>query len=416
MNMSERHEVADTSVQDANGSAQQSVWQDSFVLQRVFSYVGPGQWHYMATVSKLYKQSYEKAETLGVLCIATPWEAELCTATTTLLRAAFASPSRVQLAVACGLPIRAINNKNLQQIAGKHSDLRTLQAAHKLKLPLTHYVTLGVARSGSVAKLEWLHAEQRKYLPAEICTLTINGGKLDALKWYQQKGGKFNKKCVISAAIAGRVNVLEFLHAEGFSWHSAITAAAARGGSIDTLRWLLQEGCPVNLQTICNHAATCGGVALMRLAQQLGGVFTTKTMSKAALNGSLPLCRYLLAEGCPWDANACIFAAHNGMLYMVKWLHENGCPWDVDMLLHFAAAGGRINVMQYMQQQDDVEISAAALTDMLNAAGANSKLAAAQWLRQQGAQWPPVLLSIAEPWKGESLAWARAEGCTSPTA
>jgi hypothetical protein len=120
-------------------TAQQSVWQDSFLLQRVFSYVGPGQWQFLATISKLYKQNFEQVEVYGLPYRDADgyWKAELCTAKSTLLTAVFASAASVQLAVACGLPIRAISNWKLQRVAGKRSSLSTLQAAHKLKLPLT---------------------------------------------------------------------------------------------------------------------------------------------------------------------------------------------------------------------------------------------------------------------------------------
>jgi hypothetical protein len=54
---------------------------------------------------------------------------------------------------------------------------------------------------------------------------------------------------------------------------------------------------------------------------------------------------------------------------------------------------------------------------MLNAAGAYSRLEAAQWLRQQGAEWPTVLQYHDHPvvitWHGRTLDWARSEGCTS---
>jgi hypothetical protein len=42
---------------------------------------------------------------------------------------------------------------------------------------------------------------------------------------------------------------------------------------------------------------------------------------------------------------------------------------------------------------------------MLAAAGANSKLAAAQWLRQRGADWPAVLQHRDRVWQGDALAW-----------
>eukprot|EP00953_Heterococcus_sp_UTEX-ZZ885_P014042 7993-Heterococcus_DN1.PRE.1 len=147
-------------------------------------YIGPGQWQFLATVSKLCKQIYEKVEVYGLPYRDADghWKAELCTAKSTLLTAVFASVSRVQLAVACGLTIRAISNWRLQRVAGKRSSLSTLPAAHKLKLPLTHHVTLGAARSGSITKLDWLYEEQRQYLPVEIRMAAIGEGHVDVLK------------------------------------------------------------------------------------------------------------------------------------------------------------------------------------------------------------------------------------------
>jgi hypothetical protein len=69
--------------------------------------------------------------------------------------------------------------------------------------------------------------------------------------------------------------------------------------------------------------------------------------------------------------------------------------------------------LAFVIKQGEV-LDAELLTDALNTAGAGNKLQAAQWLRQLGAQWPAVLKHGAQQWSGESLAWARAEGCTSP--
>jgi hypothetical protein len=83
--------------------------------------------------------------------------------------------------------------------------------------------------------------------------------------------------------------------------------------------------------------------------------------------------------------------------------------WDTDMVCSSAAMGGSVDVMVYLQQQG-IQFTADVLKDMLDHAGVHNKLAATQWLRQQGAEWPAVLRA----WPGEVLAWARAEGCTSP--
>jgi hypothetical protein len=91
-----------------------------------------------------------------------------------------------------------------------------------------------------------------------------------------------------------------------------------------------------------------------------------------------------------------------------------------------AAQGGSIEVMRYLVTELAVatpeilqEVMALAtpefLQDMLAAAGTFGRLAAAQWLRQQGADWPPVLQYQDINWSDKCLAWARQQGCTAPT-
>jgi hypothetical protein len=79
-----------------------------------------------------------------------------------------------------------------------------------------------------------------------------------------------------------------------------------------------------------------------------------------------------------------------------------------------AAQGGSVDVLAYAQQQGIV-FTARMLRQMLSIAGAHSKLAAAKWLRAQRAAWPAVLCWNGIAWPTDALAWARAEGCTSPT-
>jgi hypothetical protein len=59
-------------------------------------------------------------------------------------------------------------------------------------------------------------------------------------------------------------------------------------------------------------------------------------------------------------------------------------------------------------------VNADVLSAMLTLAGAYDHLAAAQWLRQRGAEWPTVLHFNGTDWSGDTLEWARAEGCDSP--
>jgi hypothetical protein len=82
-----------------------------------------------------------------------------------------------------------------------------------------------------------------------------------------------------------------------------------------------------------------------------------------------------------------------------------------------AACNNHTDILDYILEKNEV-LDAELLTEALNWAGVDNKLQAAQWLRQRGAQWPAVLSTGAvqwtQQWSGETLAWARAEGCTSP--
>eukprot|EP00953_Heterococcus_sp_UTEX-ZZ885_P020286 11358-Heterococcus_DN1.PRE.2 len=110
-----------------------------------------------------------------------------------------------------------------------------------------------------------------------------------------------------------------------------------------------------------------------------------------------------------------------GHLNTLRYMHKRDWPWEAVRACELAAASGSIGIIKYIVEQDSLVFTAAQLTNMLNAAGCNGELETAKWLRQQGAQWPAVLVyndhypphSHAWPWRGETLSWAREQGCTS---
>jgi hypothetical protein len=159
------------------------------------------------------------------------------------------------------------------------------------------------------------------------------------------------------------------------------------------------------------------------LRQQQGIELDANAMAWAAGAGQIAMCKHLRSVGCEWHINACTEAIKYGECNTLSWLRENGCPWDVTQVCMKAARYGRTSILDYILGQGEV-FSANLLTDALNCAAASCSLAAAQWLRQHGAEWPAVLsydieYDDVEPdvrqWSGAILTWARAEGCTSPT-
>jgi hypothetical protein len=101
--------------------------------------------------------------------------------------------------------------------------------------------------------------------------------------------------------------------------------------------------------------------------------------------GYTELCAYLRAERCDWDDMTCRAATVGGHCTTLRWLREHGCRWDTIYTPIWAAEGGSVDVLAY-NQQHGIVFTDEMLTHILKTAVACDHSAAAEWLRQQGAQ------------------------------
>jgi hypothetical protein len=176
----------------------------------------------------------------------------------------------------------------------------------------------------------------------------------------QELGLKVTNSFMRYAAAAGRLDVLQLLHTDqGVQLPADVGGCASFHARKDVLRWL----------------------------QEVGSAFNERTATGAASGGHAAVLLWLIWQGCPLiEREMCGYAAGHGHLNILCFLQEHG--------------------LLAAQQH---------LSEALQVAGAYGELAVAQWLRLQDVEWPAVLKCNNKPWQGEVLAWARAEGCTSPT-
>jgi hypothetical protein len=332
------------------------------ILQRVLSYVGPGHWFFLSTVSSFWKDLYSSlaASVMQIhrFGMHTAVRDFTCVPQMTLFSSIFASPSRVRLVHERGLDT---TTASFRHAAGRYADVPALEAAHEL-------------------------------------------------------GMQYDCETSLGAAMCNELSVLQYLHAQGCPWNHEATGAAARRGNFEMLRWTRTHRTAWSWMNdmILSEAASSGNIEMTAWVKQVPGVaFDEGAINVAAHFGRTAMCAYLRAEQCPWSQSTCYFAAYHGQGSTYRWLRENGCPWEADMDCIAAAIGGCVEVMQFLQEQG--VLTAAKLTHMLSITGTHHHIAAAQWLREQGAEWPTVLTHIGMAWSGDVLAWARAEGCTSPT-
>jgi hypothetical protein len=392
------------------------------ILQHVLSFVGAGHHAFVAPVSQSWCKGYTSAYA------AVPRKGGLV-GPFTVYRAIFGSPSRVQMAFTTGvLPLRGprlkVNaHERLLAIAGKHADLATLQAAHQLGLQLSDELLCAAAATGVLDKLQWL-STQHDDLPQSIASFAAQNGNIEMLKCIKQLGIEFDLKCYETAAIANHLQVIQYLHAEGCVWDATLCKIAAEVQSLEMLQWLRENECPWEAHTVALYAAFAGNMdMIIYLHQQQPDVQFDEGVMEAAVHGNnLELCKFLRANGCPWDASATAAARgkNDDGIELLTWLRANGCDWNADECAQRAVAYKNIALLRYcFDNTTRAYWPGHKLTELLACAGAVGAIQIAQVSRQQGAAWPLVLCNYdtaASPeavWPDEAVAWARSEGCTS---
>jgi hypothetical protein len=222
--------------------------------------------------------------------------------------AIFASPRRVRLAVACGLPLDGPNTLRMQFFAGQYADIPTLQAAQSLGLRLDA-VVIGAAHSGSVAKLQWLHS---------------------AL------GCSFDEFTMRTAAGSGQLSACQYLLSVGCPWNASACKWAACGSHIETLRWLHESGCPWDAAAISSEAARAGRMEGMAYLQQQG-VLTATAMTHmlllAGVHNQLAAAQWLKQEaGAEWPP-VLQWRQRSWQGTVLEWARAEGCTAPTQQLL-----------------------------------------------------------------------------------
>jgi hypothetical protein len=321
------------------------------ILQSMLGFVGP----HLFVLSKLWN-TYVVVESQQLIeHKEVPDERILTCAKTTLHSSVFTSTSRVRLAHESGLDY---TTQTCQSAAGSYADVATLGTAHELGMQYTAITMLAAGRCSKLLEVQYLHSQ-------------------------------------------------------GCPWPSGLLEEAAAMGDFELVRWCYEHGCPWDASRAAIYAAHSSNVELMEwVLQQPGTQLCMNAMCVAVWQSSAAMCQYLHTQQCPWSHTSTWHAAYKGDADLVRWLIDNGCPFHARELCMAAAQGGSVEVLYCLQQQD-ILTSAALLIASLSTAACYSQLAAAQWCREHGAEWPAALSQ--REWRGELLQWARAEGCTSST-
>jgi hypothetical protein len=190
------------------------------ILQKVLSYVGPGHWFFLSTVSSLWREWYSRVadRTMKTKHFAFGYCIEVadftCVPQMTLFSSIFAAPSRVRLVHDRGLDITTVS---FRHAAGRYADVPVLEAARDLGMQYT--------------------------------VETLQG-----------------------AAMCNELSVLQYLRTQGCPWDHSVPDAAAGAGAYEKLRWLREQGCEWCDDGILRQAASSGNIEMTAWVQQQPGI------------------------------------------------------------------------------------------------------------------------------------------------
>ena len=416
------------------------------VLAVVLSFVGPDEHLFICGISKAYHAEYHinrlKAEDSN--------RPHRCG---TSHQAAFASPSRLRLAVQCGFALR-----NNQFLAGKVASIDTLMTARQLGLSLDVQTAWGAAASGDLAKLRWLTEEHALTLSHSTVSHAAQSGCIEMVDWLRDQGFMPDSSALYIAAASDQMPMTLHLHSLGIPYGRFVWDEVLQGGYLDVLRLMLAEGELVrpSKTLMAYDAAISGNVEMLQYLEAQQEIFFHETcaLHTAARKAHVAAVNWLLERGCQGDADLCRCAVDgavikgdvamltllrerglllvseglctdacnfdttgNGHLLTLQWLREQAlCPWNRLDLAKKAATARKIGsfaVLRHIFAQGE-QFSPAELTDVLNVAVFRDNVIKAKWLRQQGAEWPAELVyADGTRWSDEMITWAVSEGYVS---
>jgi hypothetical protein len=261
-------------------------------------------------------------------------------------------------------------------------------------------------------------------------------GCSDALSWCELRAGRWlwrswHQDLVLTAVCGNQFATLQRLLASQRRWNVATAApCAAYGKRADTamLQWsvsLKTDWRDCDIDTICSSAAA--GNSPTKL-DWLGGRFPRDRLllydvvCASIRAGALQSLQWLAAAGVSFDNQyySKIASACNQLAVLQYLIDDVHCLWDSAKVREAAAATGALATLQWLANRDAAVLSTAVLTRLLDIAGQHGNLAAAQWLRAQGAEWPTAFVRCdwqqigyykTSYWQLNTMQWARANGC-----
>ena len=226
------------------------------------------------------------------------------------------------------------------RVISKKGDLAMLKLLHDKGLDISSRsktITENAALHGHLDMLKWMEILDDSSIELDYTLVfekAAEGGHLDIIQWGQDMAADaFQKdKNMDDAAFGGQLELVKWFRTQGAALDSTTLYNAALTGSFPLTEYLLQNGCNSMSLQICEVAAEFhDDTKLLELLRQYNVPWDESTCTAAAKNGNINSLKYIRAQGCPWDRETLYYAVLNGHIDVVEYCLKNGCPVRKDI-------------------------------------------------------------------------------------
>ncbi|GFH47271.1 hypothetical protein CTEN210_03746 [Chaetoceros tenuissimus] len=390
------------------------------VMKNVFSYVGKGNYCFVAPVSKDFCHNYITMDVIEdkyehkldifqamqrnvvttVEAASTSYQlAEHCflNATDTFQQKLFSEAiikgrqDIVRMGYALGVCMEGNYDNAFEEIA-KKGDLSMLLLLKEKDLKISSYLEKIIRNSafhGHLDILRWLHQskENLSSWPRTLYAQAAEGGNQEIIEWVQDVLKlKFNRKAYVCGILKGKqMSAIKRLRGQ---WNEDSLQDAVHSGDMEVLQYLLLDHrCPRDDPLACAAAASLKdhrkSLEILKLLREHGVPWNSETFASAARFGNLEVLDYLKDNECPSDEEALYAAVQNGDAAIIqRCLHCGSDERTCSLAVTHPAHDNALEVLKFLRHLE-VDWD----EDTCAEAALQGNLKALNWALEHGCNW-----------------------------
>ncbi|GFH53320.1 hypothetical protein CTEN210_09796 [Chaetoceros tenuissimus] len=290
------------------------------------------------------------------------------------------------------------------------------------------FIIRDAASSNQLQLLKWLHRnnvcqDEHKSI---VFMEAVKSDNVQLFQWAQNVFNCRNATARIElverndlinvATESDGLELIQYFRSQQLSWGEQTFRIAARIGNIALLEYLLENGCSHDDPLICSNAIEINNhekaSEVLKWLHEHNIPWNEKTCATAAGKGNLIALKYARLNGCPWNAECLEKAVNSCNLEVVEFCLQNGCPIGNRDICSIAIRDkDHDRALKMLKVLREFSVPWSSKTCSVAASVGN--FTALKWCVSHGCGWDRKRCANYAAGRGniETLKWMRSQGC-----